>query len=212
MSSNSLTLLFQGDSITDAGRNREQAEANNFAGLGGGYAMMAATGILADHAQRTPRIYNRGNSGDRVVDLYARWKIDALNLRPDIISILIGVNDTWHEFGGNNGVEVSRYQTIYRLLLEWTRSILPDAQLVLCEPFLLPCGVVGPGWREEVDQRRKVVAELAQQFNALLVPFQTLFDTALTEAPAEYWAHDGVHPTPAGHARMAKCWRECVGL
>ena len=124
------TILFQGDSITDCGRDRNAAGPN--AGLGEGYAAMAATALLNRKGGGRLQIYNRGISGNRIVDLYARWKIDGLNLEPDVISILIGVNDTWHEFGSRNGVEVPRYEQFYRMLLEWTVRDRPGVKLVLC--------------------------------------------------------------------------------
>ena len=150
--------------------------------------------------------------GNRVVDLYARWKGDAVNLKPDVLSILIGVNDTWHEFNWQNGVELDRYEQVYRMLLQYTLKKLPKVNLVLCEPFVLPTGVVMPEWVAEMDGRREIVARLAKEFGAVFVPFQKMFDEAMKEAPAEYWASDGVHPTPAGHSRMAKLWRQCVGV
>ena len=102
---------------------------------------------------------NRGISGNRIVDLYARIKSDVINLKPDVISVLIGVNDTWHEFGSQNGVSVPKYETIYRMFLEEVTAELPGVQWVLCEPFVLDCGVVVEGWRDEIDQRRAVVAK-----------------------------------------------------
>lgn len=200
-------LLFQGDSITDCGRRRETDAADpDRPELGSGYVARIA-------AESTGwEVLNRGISGNRVVDLYARWKVDALHLQPDVISILVGVNDTGHEFGRRNGVEVARYAVIYRLLLEWTRSVLPGVKLVLCEPFVLPCGRVGPGWREDIDGRRVVVRNLAREFGASFVPFQEAFDDALAQQTAEYWAPDGVHPTPAGHDLMAGCWRRHAGV
>lgn len=196
-----MVLLFQGDSITDAGREREEGGSGD--PLGSGYPSFLAHRLAAKPSYR---VLNRGISGNRVVDLYARWKPDALHLKPDLISILVGVNDTWHEKNNGNGVEVDRYAQIYRLLLEWTRRVLPDVRLVLCEPFVLPCGVIEPDWRTEIDERRAVVAELARDFDARLVPFQREFDEALAEHSADYWAKDGVHPTPAGHELMASCW------
>lgn len=206
-------VLFQGDSITDCGRDRQnEATANHNGALGQGYASKIAGELLARYPDRNLQIYNRGISGNRVVDLYARWKCDAINLQPDCISILIGVNDTWHEFNWNNGVECDRYEQVYRMLLEFTRARLPKTRLVLCEPFVLPVGVVKPEWEEDIKIRREIVGRLAGEFGATHVPFQKLFDEAVKEAPAEYWLGDGVHPSPAGHARMAAFWRECVGL
>lgn len=206
------TLLFQGDSITDAGRNREITKPNNPSALGSGYANLVAAQLLADRPEKALRCYNRGISGNRIVDLYARWKIDGVNLQPDIISILIGVNDTWHEFGSQNGVEVDRYETIYKLLLDYTKQRLPDVKLVLCEPFVLPCGVVTTAWQDEMNQRRAIVQSLAETYGAIFVPFQSMFDNACADAPPDFWAEDGVHPTPAGHKRMATLWLETVRL
>jgi acyl-CoA thioesterase I len=199
-------LLFQGDSITDSGRVREGTEANGRPELGTGYVARIARQLP------TLEVVNRGISGNRIVDLSARWKPDALHLRPDAISILIGVNDTWHGFKSGNGVEVPRYATIFRQLLEWTQASLPGVKLILCEPFVLPCGHVGPGWREEIDQRREIVKNLAIDFKAAFVPFQETFDEASANHPPEYWAEDGVHPTPAGHILMAECWLRHANL
>lgn len=203
-------ILFQGDSITDTGRNREQTQANVGSALGTGYCHLIAAHLLAAQPKDGLQLWNRGISGNRVVDLYARWRVDAINLQPDLISILIGVNDTWHTFMYNNGVEVERFATVYRMLLEYTRQQLPQVQLVLCEPFVLPCGVVAEEWVTEMDQRRAVVRELATAFDAVFVPFQGVLRDALRQAPAEYWAADGVHPTPAGHRLLADCWLQHV--
>jgi lysophospholipase L1-like esterase len=206
-------FLFQGDSITDFGRDRSQEAIPNHVGaLGPGYAGKIAGDLLADHPGRQLQIFNRGISGNRVVDLYARWKSDAINLAPDCLSILIGVNDTWHEFGSKNGVELDRYEQVYRMLLEFTRSRLPETLLVLCQPFILQVGAVTPEWEPEIAGRREIVERLANEFGAIHVPFQEMFNEALKEAAPQYWAEDGVHPSPAGHARMARFWRKCVGV
>ncbi|MHB9139828.1 MAG: SGNH/GDSL hydrolase family protein [Victivallaceae bacterium] len=197
-------ILFQGDSITDCGRGRDKIEANN--GLGTGYPYLVAAKLLCDRAEEKLNFYNLGISGNRIVDLYARWKSDALNLNPDVVSILIGVNDTWHEFGNKNGVEVPRYEQFYRMLLEWTVKARPNVKLVLCEPFVFVCGAVTAEWLPEINQRREVVRKLAKEFSAIFIPYQELFDNALKQAPAEYWLRDGVHPTLAGHQLIAEAW------
>jgi lysophospholipase L1-like esterase len=204
-------ILFQGDSITDCGRDRSpDVKDNDGPALGCGYAGMVAARSLADHPRLGLRFLNRGNSGHRVVDLYARWKMDAINLQPDILSILIGVNDTWHEFSSGNGVEPERYAQVYRMMLELTLQRLPDVRLVLCEPFILTCGVVIPAWAEDMRQRQRHVQDLAREFGAVFVPFQEMFNEACQHAPAEYWLPDGVHPSPAGHAKMADLWMETL--
>lgn len=206
-------ILFQGDSITDCNRNRKlQEEPNSTDALGLGYAKMVGAHILSRKPSDNIQIFNRGISGHRIVDLYARWKTDCLNLKPDLLSILIGVNDTWH--GRNkenpNGVEPERYEKIYRMMLEWSRQELMNTQLVLCEPFVLKCGVVQDDWISEMDQRRTITKTLAGEFDAIFIPFQEMFDQAVKEAPAEFWVPDGVHPSFAGHQRMADLWLKSV--
>jgi lysophospholipase L1-like esterase len=201
------TILFQGDSITSCGRNRDAENHNNdVVGLGNGYAMIAAAELLLARPAAGLKIFNRGVSGNRVVDLSARTKTDIINLQPDWVSILIGVNDTWHEKAHRNGVSVPTYERVYRDLLNEVRSSLPGVNFVLCEPFVLRCGVVTEDWVTEIDQRRSVVSSLSQEFGALFISFQSLFDEAVKVAPPEYWAADGVHPTAAGHMLMAKNW------
>ncbi len=212
------TILFQGDSITDADRNRTVTNANQRQGLGNGYAGLAAATLLADHAAASPsdrlRILNRGIGGDKVTNLAARWRADCLDLEPDLLSILIGVNDTWHGIGKNdpsNGVPVPEYERVYQALLTQAKDRLPDLRLVLCEPFILRCGAVTDAWLPEMDARRDVTRRLAEAYDATFVGFQSIFDRALDLAPAEYWAADGVHPSPAGHMLMARAWLEAVG-
>jgi lysophospholipase L1-like esterase len=207
-------ILFQGDSITDCGRDKSKDGGSGVDGgqhLGCGYAMLAAARLLADRPTDGLVVRNLGISGNRVVDLAARAQEHVWNLRPDVLSILIGVNDTWHAFNRQAGVDLPRYERTYRQLLADTRERLPGVRLVLCEPFVLPCGVVGPGWREDVDKRRAVVALLACEFSAVLVEFQKDFDVACGCAPPAYWAADGVHPTPAGHQLMADAWLAAAG-
>lgn len=199
-------ILFQGDSITDAGRSREELPESN-AGLGAGYPNLAAARIFGNNPGSGYNVINRGVSGNRVVDLYARWKIDCLNLRPDVLSILIGVNDTWHEKARENGVEVERYAMIYDMLLEWTVKTLPNVKLVLMEPFVLPIGAVTADWIPEINERRKVVRDLAEKYNAVFIPCQQIVDDAAARAGApELILRDGVHPTLMGHQVLADAW------
>lgn len=203
----SRTILFQGDSITDCGRARIEITDPAYlrSGLGPGYPYLIAARLLCDRG-RDFNFYNFGISGNRVVDLYARWKADCINLRPDILSLLIGVNDTWHEKARQNGVEVPRYEQFYRMLLDWTLKELPEIKLVLLEPFVFPFGAVGEDWIEEIDQRREVVAGIAKDYGAFFVPLQSILNNALKVAPQEHWLADGVHPMPAGHQLIADAW------
>ena len=133
-------ILFQGDSITDSGRKRESITCNNIDQLGTGYALFTATSILAKHAAKQPKIYNRGISGNKVFQLRERWEIDMLAFMPDVLSILIGVNDYWHTLTGGYKGTVQIYENDLRNLLKYTKEKLPALQLVLCEPFVLSGG------------------------------------------------------------------------
>ncbi|MBE6355734.1 MAG: lysophospholipase [Lentisphaerae bacterium] len=201
----SKVIVFQGDSITDAGRSKEAGLPPN-KDLGFGYPCLTAAALLAGEPEKAWQIYNRGISGNRVVDLYARWKVDALNLRPDILSILIGVNDTWHEIGSKNGVEVPRYAQFLRMLMDWTKQELPECKILLMEPFVLVTGAVDESWLDEINARRQAVREIAREYNTLFMATQSLFDEAVKHAPANYWLGDGVHPTYAGHKLISDEW------
>ena len=207
-------ILFQGDSITDARRNRKTAEnANNPSALGDGYPVLIAGGLLRDHAKSQLRIYNRGISGNKVPDLQKRWQADCLDLKPAVLSILIGVNDIWHKLNGRYNGTVEDYRTGFAALLKQTRKALPKTAFVICEPFVLRCGAVKEEWFPEFDKRRAAAKEVADEAGTLWVPFQTMFDEAVAAGtePA-YWAGDGVHPTLAGHALMAETWSKVVGI
>ncbi len=205
-------VLFQGDSITDASRDRKAAEANNPAGLGRGYPFLIASALLAEHPQAQLRIFNRGISGNKVPDLADRWQADAVALKPDVLSILIGVNDLWHKLNGGYQGTVADYESGYRELLQRTMRELPATRIIVCEPFVLRCGAVNERWFPEFDQRREAACRLAAELKLTLVPFQTMFDQAVKLASPAYWAADGVHPTVAGHGLMAKTWRDVVRL
>ena len=205
-------VLFQGDSITDAGRNRDSADANASGALGNGYPLLVSSAVLAEHATLGLKLYNRGISGNKVPDLQQRWTADTINLKPDILSILIGVNDFWHKLDhGYNGT-VQDYEQQYAALLASTREALPHVRLIVLEPFVLRTGAVDARWFPEFDQRRAAAARVATRAKATFVPLQTIFNQRVKSAPPEYWAADGVHPTPAGHAVIAEHWRRAANL
>ena len=216
--STNATILFQGDSITDAGRHRDfggdAIPANNAHALGLGYASQIASRLLADYPRHNLQVHNRGISGNRITCLRDRWQEDCLDLKPDVLSILIGVNDTWHGVAsGNpeNGVNLEAFDAIYRQLLADTQKALPDITLVICEPFTTEAGVVlDMNFHPDIDDRREIVRAIASDFRATLVPFQELFDYLSETAPPAYWAGDGVHPSHAGFEMMARYWLEQV--
>jgi lysophospholipase L1-like esterase len=206
------TILFQGDSITDAGRDRAVAAANIGPALGGGYPLLLAADMLRADPGRGLRFLNRGVSGNKVPDLAARWETDTLALRPTIVSILIGVNDYWHKRLNGYAGTVADYETGFLALLERTRAHLPRTRLIVMEPFVLPTGVVDAGWLPELDERRAAAARVAARAGATFVRLQAAFTAAASTADASVWTADGVHPTPAGHALIAERWRADTGL
>ena len=206
-------LLFQGDSITDAGRRRDAPQPNDAESLGRGYACLAAARLLNEVPGLT--VHNRGISGNRVTDLRDRWPADCIDLQPTVVSILIGVNDTWHGVAKNNpanGTTLPEFDRVYRELLTDTREALPGVKLVVCEPFVTECGAVAEfNFHPDIDERRARVHAIARDHADVFVPFQSVYDEALRRHPdPAYWAPDGVHPSLAGHQIMADAWCDAV--
>jgi len=203
-------VLFQGDSITDCSRNRE---ANT--PIGHGYATMAAGVLMADHPGEYVCL-NRGVSGNRIVDLYARIKQDLINLQPDYLSILIGVNDVWHEYTRHNGVDAEKFEMVYCLLIEEVQRALPDVQIMILEPFVLPgCKTASTAefpdrWEHfsyEVPLRAKAARRVAAKYGLKFIPLQSVFDAAQRQESSDgYWLLDGVHPSAAGHELIKREW------
>lgn len=207
-------ILFQGDSITDAGREKRQPMANE--GLGNGYPKYLAEALREAYPDYDLQIHNRGISGNKVPDLAKRWEADCLALQPKVLSILIGVNDIWHKLNGRYDGTAETYREGFSELLARTRKALPQVTLVICEPFVLMSGTVKANedkWFPEFTIRRKYAKQVAEEAGAIWVPFQEMFDKAVAEGaqPSEL-AGDGVHPTQRGHQLMAKTWREVVGI
>lgn len=197
------TLLFQGDSITDCGRDR-----NNLNCYGHGYVRLIASLLGARYPEANLKFINKGIAGNRVKDLAARWQSDCLDLKPDWLSILIGVNDTWRAFDNGDATSVEAFEEKYREILDAVQGKIQ--QLVLCEPFLLPVPEDRKAWRVDLDPKIAVVRQLAREYHAILVPFDGAFAAASCRQEMAYWAHDGVHPSPAGHGLMAKTWMQAV--
>jgi len=201
-------ILFQGDSITDTGR-----DFNYDPDMGYGYATMTAGKILVDYPGQF-RFLNRGISGNRIVDLYARIKRDIINLKPDYVSILIGVNDVWHEYNYQNGVSPEKYEKLYGMLIEELREALPKVKLMLLEPFILP-GNKTVSTEEHPDRweflhggvlaQAAAAKRVAEKYALPFIPLQEKFEHMDAIAPGE-WTGDGVHPTAAGHALIQEQW------
>jgi len=200
-------ILFQGDSITDGNRGRNN-DPNHI--MGHGYAFSIASRVGADYPEKRYQFYNRGISGNKVVDLEKRWQAETLDLKPDVLSILVGINDSNSVVLNRDPiVSVAKYEETYTLLLKQTKELFPDTLFVLCEPFILKVGRLTENWDayySDVVQRQSVVRKLAAEFDTVFVGFQEVFDKACEKAPADYWIWDGVHPTVPGHELMAREW------
>lgn len=199
------TVLFQGDSITDAGRSRQKDEE-----LGYGYANYIAAWFSARYPEMKVRFINRGISGHRVKDLQARWDADCIDLKPSWVSILIGVNDCWRRYDSNDPTSAAEFEKGYRELLSRVKKNT-NAEIILCEPFVLPYPEDRKAWREDLDPKIHVVRSLSREFNALYIPYDGIFAQACAKREPAFWAADGVHPTQAGHAMMADAWLRTVG-
>lgn len=194
------TFVFQGDSITDCSRNRDDINS-----LGHGYPLVTAAIIGTQYPQKFHFI-NEGASGDRIVDVYARMKRDIINNKPDYMSILIGINDVWHELGEPNGVAAPKFEKIYSMLIEEVMEELPGIKIFILEPFVTP----GTATDEQFDYfvtetrlRAEAAKRIAEKYNLTFIPLQDKFDKAMESAPASYWTRDGVHPTSEGHGIIA---------
>ena len=207
----SSVILFQGDSITDAGREKQRELPNNARSFGNGYAYIAASKLLRAYPAKDLSIYNRGISGNKVYQLDERWEKDCLKLEPDVLSILIGVNDYWHMRNGNYDGTPEIYENDYRSLLKRTKDQLPEIILVICQPFILKnTTAVDESWIEPFSAYQDITRKLALEFDTLWVPFQEVFNEAVNHAPEKYWLPDGVHPSMAGAQLMAEAWLAAV--
>jgi lysophospholipase L1-like esterase len=194
------TVLFQGDSITDAGRDYW-----DLGDLGAGYEAMVSEWFSGKHPETDVVFVNRGVSADRIRDLKERWQEDCLDLKPDVVSILVGINDAFAGLFWDEPTSIESFEADYASVLELTRANL-DAQLVLMEPFLLPVSEDVLPFMADVDSRSRVVGKLAKEFGAVLVPLGSIFaEAAKLEAP-KFYSLDGVHPTQAGHELIARSW------
>lgn len=193
---NNKTILFQGDSITDKGRDRSDINS-----LGDGYVMMIKSQFFAKNPGAQSKFLNRGIGGNKAIDLCNRWDIDCIQLNPDLLTIFVGINDT----SGSNPNEDSDFFKYYTEILE--RSISEtNAKIILMEPFVLPVNKERAGRRPKLDIKIDIVRKLALKYKTNLIPLDGIFNSAATKTGYEFWALDGVHPTPEGHALIAKEW------
>jgi len=191
--------VFIGDSVTDCGRDVEPP-------YGDGYVRDIAQSHALDG-----QIINVGTSGHRLVDLENRWQADVLDHKPSLVSIAIGINDTWRRYDDNNPTTTEDFHDRYHRLLTQTKDLC-NPQFVLCEPFLLAVNDEMNLWREDLDPKIAVIHSLAKEFGALIVPLDSYLNNLAATMPMMLIAEDGIHPTVLGHAEIAKLWLSTVGL
>ena len=202
-------VLFQGDSITDGNRGRN-SDLNHVHGHG--YQYIIASEMYADNLNKNIEVYNRGNSGDRICDLYGRWVEECLNLKPTILSILIGINDIIFNWEHKSGSDPERYEKIYRYLLDEVKEKNPHTLIVIMEPFFgkKKEPELDAFFKERIGGYQAAAKKIAEEYGAVFVPLQDLFNEYAQKTDVFNVLWDGVHPTTCGHQLIARRWKECV--
>ena len=208
---NGARLLFQGDSITDMKWGRNQKDRNHY--LGHSYVFLLASRLGVDMADANLEFFNRGVSGNKVSDLRKRWQKDAIEMNPDWLTVLIGVNDVSQ--GRGQPVDLKKWEQDYRHILNQSRRANPKLNIILMDPFVLRMTRLNSDaqwkyWRGEIDKLGKIVVRLAKDFNAIHIETQKIFDQAANQVSAGNWIWDGVHPLPQGHELIARNWLQAV--
>lgn len=192
-------VLFQGDSVTDTERKYDIPTD-----LGKGYPPLIAA--MLQEAGTGETVINRGISGNVTLDLVNRWEEDTLALNPDVLTILIGINDCWRKYDNNMETPIEKIEENYRNILDRTKAANPNIQLILMEPFVLPLPDDRKEWRVTLDPIIHLVRSLAKEYGARLVPLDGILNAAGIERGFETITPDGVHPTPVGHRIIADEW------
>ena len=202
-------ILFQGDSITDGNRGRN-SDLNHVHGHG--YQYIIAAELTADNLDKNVEFINRGISGNRIADLYGRWAEDCLNLKPTILSILVGVNDIIFNWEHKSGSDPERYEKIYRYLLEEVKKQNPDTLIVIMEPFFgeKKEKELNTFFKENIGGYAAAAKKIAEEYGAVFVPLQDMIDSYKEKTDIYNILWDGIHPTTCGHELIARRWKECV--
>ncbi len=197
-------ILFQGDSVTDCGRHRD-----NYYHLGDGYVQQIQNYLTKHHASLNLKLINRAVGGDLLRNMQDRLTEDCLVLNPDWVCILIGINDTWRHYSGVETTSAQQFENMYRNVLTQIKA-QTEANLILCEPFVLPVTADQEAWFDDLNPKVDVIKKLVNEFEAIYVPYGDVFKVSLDRNQAAYYAADGVHPTPTGHKLMAKTWLQTL--
>jgi len=213
-----MVILFQGDSVTDCGRERQANVANQ--GLGSGYVNLVASRLLCDNPYHS--IYNRGSGGNRIGDMYARWIEDTLNIDFDLLSVMNGINDVGFGLRRGMGADACEFEFMYNRMLESAFKTHPNMKLVLLEPFVMKYDLreKNPGiedsendiflkwdiWYENMRERGEIVEKLSKKYDATFIPLFDDFAALGEKYGCHHWTLDCIHPTPAGHEFIARKW------
>lgn len=199
-------IVFQGDSVTDSGRTYDRAEND----MGVGYPQKVKEFVQTFFADKNITVLNRGISGNRAIDLRNRWDEDCIDLKPDYVSILIGINDTWRRYDANNPTTAQAYEDNYRNILERTKKANPDCQVIMLEPFIIPSDETKLVWYEDLYEKQLAARKLSREFNTIYIPLDGFFASSSIKTAPAVWSEDGVHPTDAGHSLIARLWIDIV--
>ena len=207
-------ILFQGDSITDGNRLRDNEWDLNHQ-MGHGYAYIVNSTLGTRYPEKNLKFVNKGISGNKISDLLSRWNDDTLRIKPDILSILIGINDCEQVSLGGNASDAVKFEEIYRMLLDKARADNPDIKFVLIEPFFLPVGerkAKADEYFSILKGYQDATKRVAEDYGAIFIPLQNVFNELSEKYSPDYWIWDGVHPTVCGHGVIADEWMKCVDL
>lgn len=197
------TILFQGDSITDAGRTSSPDPSTS---MGSGYPFVISNLLSAAVPDWNLNFINRGVSGNRTLEMAARWKKDCLDLKPDVLSILIGINDAWRRYDSNDPTSAEDYYTRLTDMLKAAKAVNPEMKILLIEPFLLHVNEDRASYREDLNPKIMACRQAAQEYADAYLPMDGIFASVCVHRKPDFWAADGVHPTPPGHTLIAQHW------
>jgi lysophospholipase L1-like esterase len=204
-------LLFIGDSVTDVGRGRPVGVAHD--GLGTGYVAMVNTLLNAAYPDQPIRVVNTGTSGDTVLHLKARWQSDVIDLKPDWLSVMIGINDVWRQFDRplcpEQAVQPEEYERTLDALVGTTKPVIKG--MVLMTPYFIE-PLTSDAMRARMDQYGKIVLNVAKRHGVIAVDTQAAFDRALQHQHSSALGWDRVHPNPIGHMILARAFLDAVGF
>lgn len=198
------SILFIGDSITDAGRNKDILEPNQTEGLGEGFVKAISADVLSNIKYKNLLFYNRGVSGNTTNDLLKRWEGDCISLKPSIVNILIGINDLRYGFS-----PIQFYNNYWNILF-LTKSKLPQTKVVICEPFLLPNIANYTSLQSNFTEYRKAVRSLVKEYQAVFIPYYQDFLNASKNTPPGKLLKDGFHPSDDGISLLATSWQQFI--